>query len=114
MDTVQIRQNLHNEETRLGAIRDDLRSANELDSNLQPEELCVVDNHPADIGSEQVQREVDLSILEQVEAELGDVERAMRKLDDGTYGKCEACDEEIAPERLVAQPATRFCNTHAQ
>ena len=35
------------------------------------------------------------------------------KFDDGTYGKCETCGEEIAEARLEAMPATRYCINHA-
>lgn len=72
-------------------------------------ELSHMDQHQADIGTETFNRERDLSILEQVEAELRDVERAMKRLDDGTYGSCEACGKPIADERLAAMPAARFC-----
>lgn len=112
MDTEEIRQTLQGEEVRLTAMRDDIRAGDELDSDQQTQsggELSVVDQHPADIASEQVQREVSLSMLEQVEAELSDVEAAMRKLDEGTYGKCEACGKDIAEERLAALPMARFC-----
>lgn len=44
---------------------------------------------------------------------LDDVERALQKLDDGTYGLCEECGEPISPARLEAMPATRFCVQHA-
>ena len=44
---------------------------------------------------------------------LEEVEHALSKLDDGTYGKCEVCDEEIAAARLEAMPAARHCITHA-
>jgi RNA polymerase-binding transcription factor DksA len=44
---------------------------------------------------------------------LDDVERALRKLDDGTYGSCEVCGEAIAPARLEAMPASRYCVQHA-
>ena len=65
--------------------------------------------HPADIGTETFDRERDLSLLEQVVAELDDVEHALRRLDDGTYGTCEACGRPIAEARLEALPAARFC-----
>jgi RNA polymerase-binding transcription factor DksA len=42
-------------------------------------------------------------------AELEDVDRALRMLDKGTYGTCEACGLPISPDRLDAQPAARFC-----
>jgi RNA polymerase-binding transcription factor DksA len=50
--------------------------------------------------------------LEQVEAELADVDRALRRLDDGTYGQCEVCGDDIGDDRLAAMPAARFCTLH--
>jgi len=40
-------------------------------------------------------------------------ERALAKLDQGTYGICEGCGERIAPARLEAKPEARFCITCA-
>ena len=40
---------------------------------------------------------------------LAEVERALEKLDKGTYGTCENCGQRIADARLEAMPATRFC-----
>lgn len=42
-------------------------------------------------------------------AALEDIDRAMRMLDGGTYGLCEACGLPIPAERLEANPAARFC-----
>ena len=47
-------------------------------------------------------------------AGLEDIDRAMRMLDSGTYGLCEACGEPIAPERLDVNPAARFCRADQQ
>lgn len=44
---------------------------------------------------------------------LEEVERALAKVDDGTFGTCEECGEPIAAARLEAMPATRYCITHA-
>jgi DnaK suppressor protein len=44
---------------------------------------------------------------------LEEVERALGKLEDGSYGKCEVCGEEITAARLEAMPAARYCITHA-
>ena len=113
MDNESIRQSLKNEENRLGTLRDDIRSTAGLDGPGS-DELSVYDQHPADAATDQEQREIDLSVLEQVEAELSDVERAMRKLDDGTYGLCEVCQQQIDQARLEANPATRYCTQHAR
>lgn len=72
-------------------------------------ELASHDQHPADLGTETFEREKDLSLLEQLEAELDDLDRALAKLEDGTYGVCEACGKEIPAERLEALPGARLC-----
>ena len=45
--------------------------------------------------------------------QLDDVELALRKLDEGTYGRCEVCGREIGEARLEVMPAARFCIDHA-
>ncbi len=40
---------------------------------------------------------------------LNDVEAAIVKLDNGTFGICEGCGQPIAPDRLEAKPAARLC-----
>src|SRR5436305_12988776 len=75
-------------------------------------ELSAIDQHQADVGTETFEREKDLSILEQIDAELADVEHALKRLDDGTYGTCEVDGKPIPEERLEALPATRFCLAH--
>ena len=40
---------------------------------------------------------------------LNDVEAALVKLDNGTYGTCEGCGQPISPARLEAKPAARLC-----
>ncbi len=77
-------------------------------------ELSSFDQHQADLGTETFEREKDLAILESIEAELADVEHALRRLDEGTYGTCEACGRPIDEERLEALPATRLCRDDQQ
>lgn len=45
--------------------------------------------------------------------QLDDVEFALQRLDEGTYGTCANCGAEIADARLEAMPAARFCITCA-
>ncbi len=63
--------------------------------------------HPADQGSETFEREKDMSILEQLERELAEIEAALQRLDEGTYGIDEITGEPISPERLEAYPIAR-------
>ena len=76
-------------------------------------ELSSNDQHQGDLGTETFEREKDFSLLEQLEAEIGDLDAALRKIDEGTYGICEVCGTEIDPERLEAMPGTRTCIEHA-
>ncbi len=108
MDDDQARQLLAQEHDRLQVIKDDLQEARGAAGELA-QELSSADQHPADVGTETFEREKDLSILDSVEGELADVEHALHRIDDGTYGTCEACGKPISDERLAALPATRFC-----
>ena len=114
MDEDEARRRLEDERSRLGRVRAGIDEEHLDDESEQASlgELSSLDQHEADIGTETFEREKDLSILERVEAELADVELAMRRLDEGTYGTCEVCGRPIAEDRLEAQPATRFCVEH--
>jgi RNA polymerase-binding transcription factor DksA len=114
MDQEDMRRRLAEEHDRLEEIRagfdaEHLHDESEDDSMS---ELSHLAQHSADVATETFEREKDFSILEQVEAELADVERALQRIDDGRYGKCEACGGKIGDDRLEAMPATRFCITH--
>jgi len=56
--------------------------------------------------------DLDPSALDAIEQELADVERALAKLDDGTYGRCEVCGSTIDEAELARSPAARFCADH--
>jgi RNA polymerase-binding protein DksA len=63
----------------------------------------------AGVASDVVEQSLDLS-LEQIErGRLAEVDRALRRLDAGTYGQCERCRQPIGIDRLVAIPWTRYC-----
>jgi RNA polymerase-binding transcription factor DksA len=114
VDPDQVRERLEQERTRLLAVKEtfaDEHLADESESEAISE-LSSVDQHQADLGTETFEREKDLSILEQIDGELVDVEHALKRLDDGTYGTCEVDGKPIPEERLEALPATRFCLQH--
>ena len=114
MDTDLARQRLADERERLVEVRStfDAEGLTEESESDSVGELSSYDQHQADMGTETFEREKDLSILEQVEAELADVEHALRRLDEGTYGTCEVDGKPIPEERLEAMPATRLCLEH--
>jgi DnaK suppressor protein len=47
-----------------------------------------------------------------LQARLNDVNRALKKIEDGTYGKCEVSGEPIEQDRLEANPAARTSKAH--
>ena len=73
----------------------------------QDGELAHYDQHPADTASDTFEREKDLAILEGLEAELAEIEAALQRLDDGSYGVDEVTGEPIDPARLEALPTAR-------
>ena len=111
MDTNEIRTRLEGERERVQGLiaESDESSVGEEPQRDWVEELSSYDQHPADQGTETFEQEKALSILEQHQAELADIQRALKRLDDGDYGRCEACGNEIPEARLEARPAARYC-----
>lgn len=105
------RQRLEEERERLLRLCDGIHEETSPDEpeSSELQELSTVDQHPADVGSEVFEREKDLSIAQRFETELEDIEAALAKIDDGTYGTCEVCHKPIAEARLEAIPHARFC-----
>jgi RNA polymerase-binding transcription factor DksA len=56
--------------------------------------------------------DIDLGAPESIEAELERVEAAMRRLDDGTYGRCDVCGEPLSDGELAEDPEALFCRAH--
>ncbi len=94
---------------RLVAQRDDLRSKLSGDLNLGGDRGT---RGPGDIGDEAHDgacNELNSRIASLESRELAMVERALKSLRDGTYGKCEACGKSIPVARLQALPYTTLC-----
>jgi RNA polymerase-binding transcription factor DksA len=115
MDPEHARQLIVSEKERLeGLVRErEAEGVGTQSETDQISELSSLDQHQGDIGTETFEREKDFSLLEQLEAEIGDLDAALRKIDDGTYGTCEVCGKQIEAERLEAVPGTRTCIEHA-
>ncbi len=72
-------------------------------------ELSSYSIHLADLGSDASERDKEIDILETEERILDRIERALRKIEEGSYGICEDCGKEIPPERLEAIPYALKC-----
>lgn len=107
-DADTARQRLEAERARVQGLVTDLRSEGlDQEESDQSGELTHYDQHPADQASDTFEREKDLAILEGLENELAEIEAALQRLDDGTYGIDEVTGEPIAADRLAAYPMAR-------
>ncbi len=73
------------------------------------QELSLIDNHPADTGSEEYERSKDLSLRRRSVYKLDAIDEALQRIAGGTYGTCLKCGNDIGRERLEAVPYTPFC-----
>lgn len=109
MDTDSARARLLKEQARLEGL---LVAASRLHAGAQEaqeRELSSSDQHPAELATETIERELDQSVVEHVKLELIELQAALAKLDTGTYGLCEGCAQPISDARLEAMPAARYC-----
>ena len=65
--------------------------------------------HLGDLGTETFLQELNSTLLENERYLLNETLAALRRLDTGTFGRCENCGKQIPLERLEALPATRHC-----
>ncbi|MDW7651285.1 MAG: TraR/DksA C4-type zinc finger protein [Bacillota bacterium] len=101
----------------LETLKKDLLEQTEFTEGLQEheglrdstQELSVVDNHPADIASENYERAKDISLHEKNQLVLKKVDEALEKIALGIYGACENCGKPIPDDRLDAVPYAEFC-----
>ena len=113
MDETHARELLDNERVRLDILRTDIDRDGLIDEG-DDQEIGeeAGGQHPSDTASTTEGRTRDLGLLEQIEGELRDIEDALRRLDDGTYGQCVVCGRPIPDERLEANPTARYDVEH--
>lgn len=66
-------------------------------------------NHMADDATEAFEQSKGLSLQQTIKHQLTEVNYALRKFNEGTYGVCEQCGQTIDWARLEALPAARLC-----
>jgi RNA polymerase-binding transcription factor DksA len=72
------------------------------------------DNHLADLATDTIDREIDDTLEENSVNVLREIDAALKRIDDGTYGTCTAGGEPIEPERLEYLPWATLCAEHAR
>lgn len=101
----RLEADLRETEITLGPIRERL-TVPQIDSGG---EIGLADQHPADAATETESRELDMTRQRMLEARMARIRRALKRMDDGTYGRCIVCGEPIPEERLEALPDTPWC-----
>jgi DnaK suppressor protein len=83
----------------------------EIDSELRAEREGNKDEgmDTYDLASEERDREINFILSDRDRMKIKQIDDAIERVDDGTYGVCESCGLEIAEQRLDAMPLTRLC-----
>jgi RNA polymerase-binding transcription factor DksA len=110
LDIAKFKKLLEDERAR---IEDEIRGTDagggESTQGMEQAELSRYDEHQGDVGTEMFLQERDVALEANAEAMLRQVEIALQRIDDGTYGTCDRCGKPIAAARLEAIPYTAFC-----
>ena len=85
-----------------GMAQDNLRS------RAEGNEASAFGMHQADAGSDAYDRDFALNLLSQEQDALYEIDEAIKRIEQGTYGTCEMSGKAINPERLEAIPFTRY------
>jgi DnaK suppressor protein len=63
-----------------------------------------------DLASEERDREINFILSDRERLKIQQIDDALERIEDGSYGVCESCGLEVAEERLEAMPFTRLCH----
>src|SRR5919202_5752586 len=109
VDTDHFRQLLEDERRRVRAAIANLHDDHPGSMSEETGEDAVYDNHLADTATDTYDRELDYTLGENSEHVLAEIDAALERIEDGTYGICTNCGKQIAPERLEARPWATLC-----
>jgi len=89
---------IHHTDTDDWEVRTDDIDQTDADENLRADDVEDADERVA--------------TLAELETRYHNIVRALNKIENGSYGICEVCNEQIEPKRLDANPAARTCLAH--
>lgn len=84
-----------------------LQEAGKTVSDMTEEKTNFPD--PTDRASLESDRNFELRIRDRERKLIGKIREALERIEEGTFGECESCEEEIGIERLRARPVTTYC-----
>ena len=109
IDTDRFREALVEERRRVEAALQNLHEENSGTLYEEAGEETAYDNHLADTATETYDRELDYTLEENSGHLLAEIDAALRRIEDGTYGTCTNCGKRIPEERLEALPWATLC-----
>jgi DnaK suppressor protein len=109
IDTDRFRTDLEERRRRVLAVIEHRERGGSLEEEIGELVSSSADNHLADTASETYEREMDEGLEQDAQEQLREVDAALRRIDDGTYGTCSSCGKPIPVERLEAVPWTTLC-----
>ena len=101
-------------EAQATALRSEIDRAEVASEKLKRDQSTEGSGDEADAGSKTFEREHEMSLANNSRDLLVQVERALARLDAGTYGRCEECGNPIPKARLQAFPRATLCVTCKQ
>ena len=108
IDTEHYRKRLLDERERVQEAIDYLHEENPRSMEDETQEIQS-DNHPGDVATITLDREIDYTLEENEERLLAAIDAALKRIEQGTFGTCRSCRQPIAIERLEALPYTTQC-----
>jgi len=108
IDTERFRKRLLDDRARAQGALDYLHEDNPGSMEDETQEIPS-DNHPGDVATITFDREVDYTLEENEERLLAEIDAALQRIDQGTFGICRTCGKQIGAERLEAVPYTTQC-----
>jgi DnaK suppressor protein len=90
-------------------LRADLAKADSEIAERLTDSVRDAGDDPADAGSKAYERDLELALTQNTRRLLEQGERALARIDAGTYGVCESCGQAIGKARLLAFPRATLC-----
>ena len=90
-------------------MKDKLREMLRLSGHVRQKDTMTKTSSTGAIDDDITQIDLELNLTETMDDRISQIQDALKRIDDGSYGICLDCGKEIIPERLEAIPEAMFC-----
>ncbi len=105
----ELRDKLEEEKKRLSSLLQRMTGDTEFDKNKVQMKWKEVGDKEEDNATEWADYQDSISVEHKLEENLEEINAALKRMDEGTYGVCEVSGEDIEPERLRVNPTATVC-----